>query len=266
MPAEQAYGLEDLLRVMERLRDPEHGCPWDLKQDFRTIAPSTLEEAYELVEAIEHEDFPHVAEELGDLLFQVIFYTQMGRERGLFDLHQVIDTLVDKLLRRHPHVFAGGNIEGIVDADASVAEVKQSWEAIKREERAARAQHGALDDVPVALPAISRAQKLQKRAATVGFDWSDVDGVMDKLHEEIAELQEADSAAAREEELGDLIFTCINLGRHLGVDSEAALRRASSKFEARFNTMEARITQAGQRVEEVDSETLNKAWEAAKKG
>ena len=264
MPASRRYDLNDLLRVMERLRDPETGCPWDVKQDFLSIAPSTLEEAYELVEAIEQQDYAHVAEELGDLLFQVIFYTQMGRERGLFDMHQVIDTLVDKLLRRHPHVFAEGEIEGVVDSDASVSEVKHIWEAVKAEERAAREQHGALDDVPVALPAISRAQKLQKRAANVGFDWADIGGVMDKLQEEIGELQAAESSTAREEELGDLMFTCINLARHLGVDAETALRRSSSKFESRFNEMERALKQAGQRVEDVDSQALDEAWEAAK--
>jgi len=264
VPAEAGYTLADLLRVMERLRDPEHGCPWDLKQDFASIAPSTLEEAYELVEAIEHEDYSHVAEELGDLLFQVVFYSQLGRERGLFDMPQVIDTLVTKLLRRHPHVFADGEVEGVVASDASVAEVKQSWEAIKREERAARRQHGALDDVPVALPAISRAQKLQKRAASVGFDWPGIEGVLEKLDEELAELARAQTDAEREDEVGDVLFTCVNLARHMGVDAEAALRRASAKFESRFNAMESRMTAGDARLTDYDQAALNEAWEAAK--
>ncbi len=274
-PDDARYRIEDLLRVMQRLRDPEHGCPWDLQQDFPTIVPSTLEEAYELVEAIEHGDFDHVAEELGDLMFQVVFYAQMGRERGLFDFPQIVHTLVDKLVRRHPHVFADGEIEGIVDADAdaSVVEVKQNWEAIKREERAARQQHSALDDVPLALPALSRAQKVQKRAATVGFDWPDVDGVLAKVHEEIEELSEAMSAAPEpaarkqqvEDELGDLLFSCVNLARRNGIDAEAALRRATAKFEWRFGAVEARLRDRGERVEDTPLDALDQLWEEVKR-
>lgn len=267
-PADPRYGVADLLRVMQRLRDPEQGCPWDLQQDFSTIVPSTLEEAYELVEAIEHGDYPHLAEELGDLLFQVIFYAQMGQERGLFDFPHIVDTLVDKLVRRHPHVFANGEIEGVVTSTTSVGEVKQSWEAIKQEERAARSQHGVLDDIPLALPALSRAQKVQKRAANVGFDWRDVDGVFDKLVEELEELAAArgEGKARLEEELGDLIFTCVNLARHSGIDAEAALRRATRKFEQRFGEVEQRVSQAGGRVDETPLEELDKLWEAAKQG
>jgi ATP diphosphatase len=244
-----------------------------LQQDFATIVPSTLEEAYELVEAIEHGDFGHVAEELGDLMFQVVFYAQMGQERGLFDFPQIIHTLVDKLVRRHPHVFAGGAIEGVVDGDASVAEVKQSWEAIKREERAARQQHSVLDDIPLALPALSRAQKVQKRAATVGFDWPDLDGVLAKLHEELAELTQAmntegDTAARKqlvEGELGDLLFSCVNMARRNGIDAEAALRRATSKFEGRFNAVEARLEERGERVEDTPLDVLDQLWEEVKR-
>lgn len=263
--AEPRYSLADLLRVMQRLRDPEHGCPWDVQQDFSTIVPSTLEEAYELVEAIEHEDFPHVAEELGDLMFQVVFYAQMGQERGLFDFSHIIDTLVDKLVRRHPHVFANGEIEGIVDGDSSIAEVKQSWEAIKREERAARRQTSVLDDIPLALPALSRAQKVQKRAANVGFDWPDRQGVMDKVREEIEEFAQAEDAQEREEELGDLIFSCVNLARHHGVDAEAALRRATQKFEQRFNRVEARVRDAGGEVADTSLEELDRLWDEVKR-
>ncbi|MEE4192675.1 MAG: nucleoside triphosphate pyrophosphohydrolase [Halieaceae bacterium] len=272
-PDDASYRIEDLLRVMQRLRDPQHGCPWDLQQDFATIVPSTLEEAYELVEAIEHGDFGHVAEELGDLMFQVVFYAQMGQERGLFDFPQIIHTLVDKLVRRHPHVFAGGAIEGVVDGDASVAEVKQSWEAIKREERAARQQHSVLDDIPLALPALSRAQKVQKRAATVGFDWPDLDGVLAKLHEELAELTQAmntegDTAARKQQvegELGDLLFSCVNMARRNGIDAEAALRRATTKFEGRFNAVEARLEERGERVEDTPLDVLDQLWEEVKR-
>ena len=186
------YSMDDLLRVMQRLRDPDHGCPWDLKQDFRTIVPSTLEECYELAHAIEQEDFHHVGEELGDVLFQVVFYAQLGAEQGLFDFQQVVDTLVEKLVRRHPHVFADGEIEGVKSGSVSVDEVNVSWEAIKQQERSAREQHGVLADVPVALPALPRAQKLQKRAAGVGFDWHEVDAVLQKLDEEL-EKQERET-------------------------------------------------------------------------
>lgn len=267
-PADTRYSVADLLRVMQRLRDPESGCPWDQQQDFSTIVPSTLEEAYELVEAIEHGDYPHLAEELGDLLFQVIFYAQMGQERGLFDFPHIVDTLVDKLVRRHPHVFADGDIEGVVSGQTSVGEVKQSWEAIKKEERAARSQHRALDDVPLALPALSRAQKVQKRAANVGFDWPDAEGVMAKLAEELDELLSArsESKDRLEEELGDLIFTCVNLARHSGIDAETALRRATRKFEQRFCDVEQRVLQSGGSVDETPLEELDKLWEAAKRG
>ncbi len=272
-PDEPRYSMDDLLRVMQRLRDPEQGCPWDLQQDFSTIVPSTLEEAYELVEAIEHGDFGHVAEELGDLMFQVVFYAQMGAERQLFDFSHIVDTLVDKLVRRHPHVFANGDIEGVVDGAASVADVKQSWEAIKREERAARRQTSALDDIPLALPGLSRAQKVQKRAATVGFDWPDSAGAMAKVAEELAEFSEAQALSADngevrhdavEEELGDLLFSCVNLARHSGIDAEAALRRATAKFERRFNAVERCVTARGDSMENTSLEELDRLWDEVK--
>ena len=208
--SESRYSLSDLLRVMERLRNPHGGCPWDLRQDFSTIVPSTLEECYELVQAIEHEDYPHIAEELGDVLFQVVFYAQLGREKNLFCFDDIVDTLVKKLIRRHPHVFAQGQIEGVVSQTASVQQVKASWEAIKHWERSARAQPGVLDDVPVALPALPRAQKLQKRAAAVNFDWPDAAAALDisesalkvRLHRARLQLREslADYLAGGKEE------------------------------------------------------------------
>ncbi|WP_116365150.1 nucleoside triphosphate pyrophosphohydrolase [Parahaliea mediterranea] len=261
------YSIDDLLRVMERLRDPKHGCPWDLKQDFRSIVPSTLEECYELAEAIEHDDFPHVAEELGDVLFQVIFYSQLGRERNLFSFAEVVHTLVDKLLRRHPHVFADGQIEGVVDQRIGVEAVKDSWEQIKQSERSAREQHGLLDDVPVALPALPRAQKLQKRAARAGFDWPAADPVFDKLEEEAGELRAALASgdkAGVEEEIGDLLFTCVNLSRQLGVDAEAALRRSSAKFEQRFRHMEAAAERAETPLSAHSADQLEDLWQQAK--
>ncbi len=266
---ESTYKLSDLLRVMERLRDPETGCPWDLEQDFLSITPSTLEECYELVQAIEQGDYPHVAEELGDVLFQVVFYAQLGREQSLFDFPQIVHALTVKLIRRHPHVFAGGEIEGRGDASVAVEEVNESWERIKQSERRARNEHGLLDDVPLALPALPRAQKLQKRAARAGFDWPAVSGVLDKLDEELAELREAianGSEPEMEEELGDLLFTCVSLGRHLGLDSETALRRASSKFEQRFRSMEAAAARGGEPLAALDSAALEVLWARAKAG
>lgn len=261
------YSIADLLRVMERLRDPESGCPWDLRQDFRSIVPSTLEECYELAHAIEHRDYPHVAEELGDVLFQVIFYAQMGRELDLFSFESIVDTLVRKLVRRHPHVFAGGDIEGVVEDSSSVEEVKDSWESIKQAERESRAQGGALADVPVALPALPRAQKLQKRAARHNFDWPDVQGVMQKVEEELGELREAMASGVEAEidrEMGDLLFSCVNLSRHLGLDAEASLRRASSRFEQRFNYMEQAAGSEGAALANLDARQLDALWEAAK--
>lgn len=265
-----SYDVADLLRVMQRLRDPEHGCPWDLRQDFRSIVPSTLEECYELAEAIEQGDFPHVAEELGDVLFQVVFYARLGEEQGLFSFDTVVQTLVEKLLRRHPHVFADGEIEGIVHADTDEASVKASWEAIKREERAARAHGGVLDDVPAALPALPRAQKLQKRAAQVGFDWPETGAVLDKLQEELGELRAAlagNDRGAVAEEMGDVLFTCVNIARHLGLDAESSLRHASQKFEARFRAMEASSRATGQAdLAALTADELERLWQAAKRG
>jgi ATP diphosphatase len=260
------YQLSDLQRVMQRLRDPEHGCPWDLEQDFRSIAPSTLEEAHELVEAIEHNDFDHIPEELGDVLFQVIFYAQMGAEQGRFEFADIVHTLVEKLVRRHPHVFAEGEIEGVVEQQTSVADVNHSWESIKQIERDGRAQGGVLDDIPLALPALSRAQKIQKRVARVGFDWRSVAEVLEKVDEELAEFRaaQAESQARREEELGDLIFTCVNLARHEGIDAEAALRRATQKFESRFSAVEQSLAAAGESLADASLARMNELWEQAK--
>jgi len=262
------YQLDDLLRVMTRLRDPDTGCPWDIRQDFRSIVPSTLEECYELAQAIEHGDFGHVAEELGDVLFQVVFYAQLGREQELFSFETIVDTLVTKLVRRHPHVFAGGEIEGVAADRGTVESVKASWESIKQSERRAKSQHGLLADIPVALPALPRAQKLQKRAAQVNFDWPDAGAVLAKLEEEIAELREAMSSggpAAIEEEMGDILFSCTNLARHLGQDAEASLRRATSKFEQRFAAMETQAATSGNLLGELSAAELDDLWESAKR-
>ncbi len=265
--ADPRYTLTDLLRVMERLRDPEQGCPWDLEQDFDSIVPSTLEECYELAAAIAARDYAHVEDELGDVLFQVIFYSQLGRERDLFDFHSVLHGLVEKLLRRHPHVFAGGAIEGRADDRTTREQVGESWEQIKAAERAGRQLKGALADVPLALPALTRAQKLQKRAARVGFDWSEIDGVLAKIEEEIGELREAVREGSQNrvgEEVGDVLFSCVNLSRHLSLDAEAVLRAASGRFEERFNLMETLARRQGSVLSALAPEQLDALWREAK--
>jgi len=262
------YSVDDLLRVMERLRDPRSGCPWDLKQDFASIVPSTLEECYELAHAIEQGDFPHVREELGDVLFQVIFYAQLGDEAGYFDFGGIVHTLVDKLLRRHPHVFADGEIEGVVDEPVDSDTVKASWERIKQAERRRGGRHGALDDVPQALPAVPRAAKLQKRAAGTGFDWTHREAVLGQVLRELDELREAmgrDSAEDMEDELGDVLFSVINLSRHLGIDAERALRRTNRKFERRFRAMEEAAAQQGVELSAIVMDEKEALWSRAKK-
>jgi ATP diphosphatase len=264
---EPGYSISDLMRVMQRLRDPETGCPWDLAQTFQSIVPSTLEECYELAQAIGHEEYDHVAEELGDVLFQVVFYAQLGMEQDLFSFGTIVNTLVEKLLRRHPHVFAHGQIEGVVRDRSSVDEVAQRWEAIKQRERLDKDQSGVMADVPLALPALSRAQKVQKRAAQVNFDWLDTPAVLDKLQEELDELRRAVSARSRKEirdEMGDVLFTCVNLARHLGLDAEGSLREATGKFEQRFCHMEVSAAAGGRALSSLSEAQLDTLWRQAK--
>ena len=255
--------VEDLLEIMRALRDPETGCPWDLRQDFDSIVPFTIEETYELAAAIASGDPAQIRDELGDVLFQVVFYAQIASERSLFDFTDVADGISEKLVRRHPHVFDAAGEGPITEA-----EVKARWEAIKEQERSRKNQNGTLDDIPLALPSLSRAQKLQKRAAGVGFDWSDLDGVFAKVDEEIGELKEAAQAldaAAVEDEMGDIFLAMVNLARHLGVDAEAALRKANSRFEGRFRLMEAAAAEEGSRLQEEDLEQLERRWQTAKR-
>ena len=267
------YQLDDLLHLMARLRDPQHGCPWDLKQNYASIVPHTIEEAYEVADAIERGDFDHLPGELGDLLFQVVYYSQLAREEGRFDFAQVIDGITRKLVRRHPHVFPDGDLYGAPDmARLEEAVVKQRWEAIKAEERAEKAaapeQLSLLDDVPTALPSLSRAIKLQKRAAQVGFDWPEALPVVDKVREELDEVLEAMSendAEAIGEEIGDLLFVVSNLARHLKVDPETALRAANGKFERRFRFIEQALREAGRNMEDCPLEELDALWGEAKK-
>ncbi len=253
--------ISELLEVMRRLRDPKSGCPWDLEQDFSTIAPYTIEEAYEVADAIEREDWDELRSELGDLLFQVVFYVQMAREKGYFDIDDVSQGITEKLIRRHPHVFG--------DVDERDPEgVKERWEDIKEAERAQHGDDSALAGVAKALPALKRAQKLGKRAARVGFDWPDRSGVRDKIHEELDELEAAagsGDAAQIEEETGDLLFAVVNLARHLDVDPEKALAAASRKFERRFRLMERAIRDSGREVRDLDIDILEQSWQAVKK-
>lgn len=263
------YQMDDLLYLMSRLRDPETGCPWDIRQTYKSITSSTLEEACEVIDAVEQEDFNHLREELGDLLFQVVFYSQLGSEDALFSFDDVVHGVTAKLVSRHPHVFPGGTLESRRDPDADLdeADINTAWERIKQEERNKKGNSGVLDDVPAALPALSRASKLQKRAAKDGFDWDNVGDVVAKLEEEIAELKHAiseDSHPSMEEELGDVLFSCVNLGRHLKVDSEKALRLANKKFESRFRYIERSLSADNQVVSGTSLDVLESLWCEAK--
>ncbi len=267
------YQLPDLLHLMARLRDPQHGCPWDLQQNYASIVPHTLEEAYEVADAIESGDFDHLPGELGDLLFQVVYYSQLAKEEGRFEFATVVDAITRKLVRRHPHVFPDGDLYGSPELPRlDEAAIKQRWEEIKAEERAEKAaapeQLSLLDDVPAALPALSRAAKLQKRAAQVGFDWPEALPVVDKVREELDEVLVAMSendAEAVAEELGDLLFVVVNLARHLKVDPENALRGANGKFERRFRFIEQALRQAGRPIENCTLQELDALWDAAKR-
>ena len=252
--------IERLLEIMERLRDPARGCPWDLEQDFRSIAPHTVEEAYEVADAIERADLTALRDELGDLLFQVVFHSRLASERGAFKFDDVVNAICDKLVRRHPHVFGDAVV---VDA----ADQSRAWDRMKREERAARGAQGALADVPVGLPALTRARKLGARAADAGFDWPDATGPRAKVEEELAELDRATldrDPRAQEAELGDLLFSVVNLARHLGTDPEAALSRANDRFARRYRHVERELEHLGQPAAGAPPELLDRLWAAAK--
>lgn len=257
--------IDQLQEVMAALRDPETGCPWDKEQSFETIAPYTIEEAYEVADAIERNDLADLKDELGDLLFQVVYHARMAEEAGAFAFDDVVLAITDKMIRRHPHVF--GDV-----ADRGMAGIHRRWEEIKAEERAGKqakrsGDAGLLDDVPTALPALSRAAKLQRRAANVGFDWPDAKPVITKLREELAELEAelmAGSDRGIAEELGDLLFTVANLARHVGKDPENALRAANTKFQRRFAHMETAFRKRGVELADADDAALDAAWEAAK--
>ena len=267
------YTVDDLRYLMQRLRDPETGCPWDLKQSFNSIAKHTLEEVYEVIDSIEHNNLPHLGEELGDLLFQIIFYSQLGAEQDIFDFDSVVHGLVEKLVRRHPHVFPQGTLESKIDprcrADGAAEEmrIKKVWEKLKAEERAEKGVSKTLDDIPLAIPALSRAHKLQKRAATKGFDWQHSDQVVAVVREELKELEAeiaVNNSAAIEDELGDLLFSCVNLARHLSVDPEQALRKANHKFQRRFEAMENLAARSGSDFSLLSTEQMEVLWAEVK--
>jgi len=265
--SEQA--IDKLLEVMKRLRDPNNGCPWDIEQTYASIAPSTIEEAYEVVDAIEKEDFDHLREELGDLLFQVIFYAELGREEGRFNFNDIASVLTDKLIRRHPHVFPSGQLDSQADGPSTMSEeeVKAQWEAIKQEERKGKGQAGLLQDIPVSMPALARAGKLQKRASAIGFDWPDYKGALEKLREELDELQQAIDAkdeSSISEEFGDTLFSMVNLSRHLKIDPEKALRGTNRKFTDRFEFIESQLLSKGLSPKQATLEQMDLLWEEAK--
>src|SRR3990172_1119757 len=265
----QRYSIDDLLAVMARLREPQAGCPWDLKQSFATIAPYTIEEAYEVADAIARDDLDALKEELGDLLLQVVYHAQMASELERFDFADVVDAIPRKMIRRHPHVFADASRDEFLTGDM--------WQRIKAEEKVERgtaAEGAMLDDVPLALPALTRAVKLQKRAAEVGFDWPSLVPVLAKADEEIAELKtaiaeregEGEKSHAKRvaEEFGDLLFVMANIARHLKVDPEAALRGANAKFVRRFRSIETALAKDGRTPEDAPLEEMDQLWDEAK--
>ncbi|MGM0985298.1 MAG: nucleoside triphosphate pyrophosphohydrolase [Pseudomonadota bacterium] len=277
--SQSRHDLDDLLTLMAVLRDPEQGCPWDVKQDWDSIVPHTLEEAYEVADAIERRAWDELPGELGDLLFQVVYYSQFGAEEGRFDFHEVVHVLTAKMLRRHPHVFPDGTLvsrrpRGMSAEDMETRLVHSRWESLKAEERAERAGDtrdtgtaSVLDDVPRTLPALSRAAKLSKRAARVGFDWPDTSGVLAKIREELDEVEEAIAAGDRAhavEEVGDLLFAVTNLARTLKTDPEQCLRATNAKFERRFRHVEAALAAAEVPLQEAGLATMERHWQAAK--
>lgn len=251
--------LQRLLNIMTTLRHPQAGCSWDRQQTFATLAPYTLEETYEVLDAIERQDYADLRDELGDVLFQVVFYAQMGQEQGLFNFDEVCNAISDKLERRHPHIFG-----------ADSENVAARWEQLKADERAEKALYSALDDIPQALLALMKAHKIQKRCAAVGFDWNTLAPVLDKVYEEIDEvMHEARQAVVDEqkleEEIGDLLFATVNLARHLGHKAENALQVANRKFERRFRQVEEITRQQGLRLEEATQEQKEAAWQQVKR-
>ena len=266
--SESSYTWEDLRYLMARLRDPETGCPWDLKQTADSIVPHTLEEVYELVATIESGDIDAMRDELGDVLFQVVFYAQLAQEQAHFDLSDVVHGLVSKLIRRHPHIFSDGNLRAVQKHEFAAEAVMDQWESIKQAERETKLQMHVLDDVPVSLPALTRAQKLQKRASTVGLDWVALGPVLSSLKQELCEFEAALTHPEKHDdiahELGDLMFCCVNLARHLKLDAEQVQRAANQRFEARVRAFTALAEQQGLTPLTLTDEQRDALWSAAK--
>ncbi|MDB3898582.1 nucleoside triphosphate pyrophosphohydrolase [Gammaproteobacteria bacterium] len=270
--------IDRLVVIMTMLRDKQHGCPWDLEQSIKSLLPYTLEEVYEVADAIENNDLVELEDELGDLLFQVIFYAQIAKEQGAFDFQDIATAISSKLLRRHPHVFPDGDMKKFgIPQNISADQVVVNWEAIKEVEREEKRKKGGkkasqqleslLDDVPRALPAMERARKLQKRAAQVGFDWAGIGPVLEKLKEEVQEFEEAlagGDAERMSDELGDVLFAAVNLARHSKIEPEVALRYANRRFEVRFKWIEVALTAKGRSLKEASLEELDMLWDEAK--
>ena len=276
---EALTAIDRLIAIMTMLRDKQHGCPWDLEQTIKSLLPYTLEEVYEVADAIENNDLVELEDELGDLLFQVIFYAQIAKEQGAFDFQDIATAITDKLIRRHPHVFPDGDVELFgISQEIDAQQVVVNWEAIKEIEREEKRKKGGkqavqgvesiLDDVPRALPAMERARKLQKRAAQVGFDWAEIAPVLEKLKEEVAEFEEALASGDLErmsDELGDVLFATINLARHSKIEPEVALRSTNRRFETRFKWIEAALYKQGTVFKDAKLEELDALWGQAKK-
>jgi ATP diphosphatase len=276
---EALTAIDRLIAIMTMLRDKQHGCPWDLEQTIKSLLPYTLEEVYEVADAIENNDLVELEDELGDLLFQVIFYAQIAKEQGAFDFQDIATAITDKLVRRHPHVFPDGDVEQFgISQEIDAEQVVVNWEAIKEIEREEKRKKGGkqavqgvesiLDDVPRALPAMERARKLQKRAAQVGFDWAEIAPVLEKLKEEVAEFEEALARGDLErmsDELGDVLFATINLARHSKIEPEVALRSTNQRFETRFKWIEAALSQQDKVFKDANLEELDALWDQAKK-
>ena len=256
-PSKNKPPIDRLIAVMKALRDPENGCPWDLQQNFKTIAPYTIEEAYEVAEAIDNNDIDNLREELGDLLLQSVYHAQMASEAEYFDINDVINDITTKMIKRHPHVFGDENAESPEDVD-------KIWDHKKSQEIGKKNPKSALSGVPKALPSALRAQKLQKKAAKTGFEWENTDQVIDKLNEELLELQEAKTNTEKTEEFGDILFVMINYGRMLGINAEEALRQCNNKFEKRFRRLEADIKARGLDLKALTLDELEAHWQAVK--